>query len=375
MKRFKKPMISLLFISLMILFSAWGWQGHWKISHHAPASFPQSMSFLVPSWTTLLADHASDADDRKATDPTESPRHYINMDSYPEFNSTGRIPQTYDSVVALHGYSFVLDAGTLPWAIMNTFSSLKDAFAQKDWNKCVLYASDIGHYVADAHMPLHLTKNFDGQYTGQDGIHSRYESKMISRFYDQIEYPDDPAVYVDDLNAFVFSFVYHDFKYKDSVLLADTYARMVSGGSTSSTAYYNALWERTGPFTTGLFKHASWSIACLIYTAWVQAGSPIIYPTGINEIPSSILITGKNYPNPFSGETWIPVEVTAKDADLKISIFNENGARKASLADGVFTNGKHLFSWNGAGYPGGIYYLVVRTGDYSAVTRMIHLAD
>jgi hypothetical protein len=353
-----------------ILLSSWGSTGHYKINHHAPASFPTPMAFLTPSWTTLLADHASDADDRKSSDPTESPKHYINIDNYPEFVTTGRIPQTYDSLVAIHGYAFVLDAGILPFAILNTVAALKTSFMQKDWAKCVQNAADLGHYVGDGHQPLHLTKNYDGQYTNQSGIHSRYESHMVGTYNNQIVYPDDSATYVTDLTPFVFNFIYLDYKYKDSLLLADTYAKGVAG-NTNSSAYYAALWEKAGPFTIMLFHNASHFLADLIYTAWVDAGSPMIYPTGINELQAVRM--EPNFPNPFSGTTAIPFEVMDSHADLTLSLCDDHGNLVTTLVSGSCDKGLHQVIWDASGYPSGVYYLVSKSGGKSSVSKLIHI--
>ena len=182
-------------VLLCLVLSSWGATGHKKISQNVAACLPAEMSFLKPVWTSFVANHASDADSRKSQDPNESPRHYIDIDNYPEFVLSGHIPQTYDSVVAQFGAGFVTDQGTLPWATMITFDSLKNCFQRRDWNRSAIFAADLGHYVGDGHMPLHITKNYNGQLTNQKDIHSRYESTMVGKYEAQIVYPADPAHY------------------------------------------------------------------------------------------------------------------------------------------------------------------------------------
>ncbi len=77
------------------------------------------------TWADTLTAHASDADYRKSTDPTEAPKHFIDIDYYPEFVSTGTIPQDFDSIVAIHGYSFVIDHrnSSVGYLKYNRFSS------------------------------------------------------------------------------------------------------------------------------------------------------------------------------------------------------------------------------------------------------------
>ena len=106
----------------------WGGTGHQIISSKASLSFPSTMTgFSI--WSDSLKLHASDADTRKSADATESPKHFIDIDNYPEFILSGSIAQLYDSVVASHGFSFVIDQGILPWATLTTFDSLRALYA------------------------------------------------------------------------------------------------------------------------------------------------------------------------------------------------------------------------------------------------------
>ena len=265
----KKKLLLPFIIILTLILCGWGQTGHNIINKNAVLSFPPQMNEFL-SWSDQLALHASDADNRKSADPTEAPKHYIDIDSYPEFVSTGRISQDYDSVVTAHGESFVIGEGILPWAIITTYDTLEKCFERRDWNKAVLVAADLGHYVADSHQPLHITKNYN-----PGGLHSRYETGMIDRYQAQIVYSGDSVQFVQNIPDFVFSTIYSNYIYVDSVINADVKAKAVNS-DTRSDAYYQALWNITGSFTVKLFKSASYKLACLIYTAWVNAGSPLI---------------------------------------------------------------------------------------------------
>ena len=81
---------------------------------------------------------------------------------------------------------FIKKNGTLPWVTDSVYQILVIQFKAKDWSKVLLTSADLGHYVGDGHMPLHLTTNYDGKFTGQSGIHSRYESKMIDQYNESI---------------------------------------------------------------------------------------------------------------------------------------------------------------------------------------------
>jgi len=351
---------------------SWGSVGHKKISETSALSFNQQMHDFI-TWTTFLTDHASDADNRKNSDPTESPKHYIDIDNYTEFITKGRIPQTLDSVNALYGSSTVLDYGILPWATINTFDSLRNCFQRHDFEKAKVFAADLGHYVADGHMPMHITKNYDGQLTGTKGIHSRYESTMIGSYISQITYTGESITEISNVNQYIFNYLYSNYPYVDSVLLADTYAKTLSGGSTSSTTYKTSLWTKSKSFTIPLFKRASHALAELIYTAWVQAGSPsLITVTSISDpFPPNHAILDQNIPNPFTSTSRI--NYTLKEStNVLLQVRDINGSIIATLVDKVLPEGIYSCEWNPENSAAGIYYLVLMTGEYTQVRKMVY---
>jgi hypothetical protein len=251
-------------------------------------------------WSDSLANNASNADNRKDTDPTESPKHFIDIDSYSEFNSTGRIASTYDSIVSEHGLTTVQKNGILPWATLNMYDTLKVDFQKLRWHKAMLDASDLGHYIGDGHMPLHLTENYDGKATRQNGIHSRYESNMVGTYQNELStYTGSPANFISNVNKYIFDYIYLDYNYVDSVLAADTYAKNLD--ASYSSTYYAALWSKT-QFTKTLFSNSSHSLAELIYSAWVEAGSP---PFGAKTFTNAVNYATADaisvYPNPTTG--------------------------------------------------------------------------
>lgn len=366
-----RKLLLLLLIPCGLLFASWGSQGHRKISANSASCYPPPLGFLMPSWSVFVTNHASDADIRKNTDPNESPKHYLDIDNYPEFIQSGMIGQYYDSVVAVHGGGWVLDQGILPWATLTSYDSLKACFERGDWNRSAYFAADLGHYVADGHMPLHITRNYNGQYSNQTGVHSRYESKMIYRFDAQIVYPADTAVFVDDVRSYIFGYLYLNYRCVDSVLYADS-AATASAGSITSDAYYQALWDASRPFTLRLYRDASHAIASLIYTAWVEAGSPMLYPNAIGDpegMPRSRLYP--NFPNPCEKETVIPLEISGDQAIVSVKVYDGLGVLRTTLVDGRLTPGRHEIRWNTDGLSGGVYHCVMRTGSQVSSLKIV----
>jgi len=358
-------------ICLLLLLSAWGSKGHKKISQYFSASLPAEMAFLIPTWTNFVMNHASDADYRKDEDPDEAPRHYIDIDVYQEFIQTGRIPQTYDSLVMQYGYFFVIDNGILPWATLRTFDSLQKCFERKDWNRSAYFAADLGHYVGDGHMPLHITKNYNGQLTGQTGVHSRYETSLISRYESQIVYAPEPAGYINDVPNYVFGYLYHNYRYVDSILIADTYASNHAGG-TGSAEYYQLLWEETGAFTIGMMSDASTALASLIYTAWVMAGSPEMHPNGIGE-PGQTLQPDllPAFPNPASESVCFPFVLPEGRMRVTLSVFNEPGTLEEIVFEQVMEGGYHRVNWESGELTPGVYLCRMNAGGCSFTRKFV----
>ena len=134
-------------------------------------------------------------------------------------------------------------------------------------------SADLGHYVGDGHQPLHVTENYDGDMTNQSGVHSRYETTLVGQYQSNIVYNNDSASYVSNISNYVFDFLYVGNKYVDSVLYGDSVAHAVAG-STKGTVYLQKFWDICGNQIIQLMKNASKSTADLIYTAWIDAGSP-----------------------------------------------------------------------------------------------------
>lgn len=199
-------------------------------------------------------------------------QHYIHMDDYPEF-FTGTFPRDINELIAIYGTSTVNGNGKAPWTFASYVQSLTSAMAAaagpEDWAGLIPIAAAQAHYIEDLHNPLHLTYNYDGQYTGNGGIHARYEGEMIVRHLSQLTFEAAPAQYLPDVVDFVFDEIEEHYYFLDDILAADD-----ASPRSSATEYYNSMWSETGAFTQMLFQEASGAVASSWYSAWINAGSP-----------------------------------------------------------------------------------------------------
>ncbi|MCW8806025.1 MAG: T9SS type A sorting domain-containing protein [Ignavibacteriaceae bacterium] len=372
----KRIFLPIIFIS-SFLFLGWGGVGHSIINYRTILSALPEMEFFE-TWADSLQAHASDADQRKSWDPTEGPKHYIDIDNYPEFIATGTIPQDFDSLVAIHGLSFVMDQGILPWTILKTADSIQAAFEINDMHKAMLFSADLGHYIADGHMPLHITRNYNGQYTNQTGVHSRYESSLIGDFQSQIIYDGDSLEYIENLSDFVFNMLYENYQYVDSVLYADSVAEAYAGNH-NTTTYYNKFWEIAKNFTIGLFQKASYRIACVIYTEWIDAGGLTDISDDKNELPSGFNLS-QNYPNPFNPSTAIKYTIpsviasgTKQSQFVTLKVYDLLGNEVVTLINEEKSAGSYEVNFNAAGLPSGIYFYKLQAGSFIETRKMVLL--
>jgi hypothetical protein len=264
---------------------AWGGRVHRWVNEKAFQDLPPEMAGFE-RWSMIIAAHASDADRRKAADPLESPRHWIDIDNFPEF-ARGELSHDLDSLQTKHGhYLDVYGNGVVPWTIAGVTETLSVAMAGGGWSQAVLLAADLGHYVADCHQPLHTTANYDGQLTGHDGVHLRYEIHMVGRHMAQLRPDSSMAVYIENPLEHIFATIPDTWMYVDSILTADRQARKRS--PTYSAEYYRIMWEKTGRFTISQLAQAARVLAALWYTAWVDAGRPEFPPPAEAEVIANL---------------------------------------------------------------------------------------
>ena len=362
------------------MLGGWGNVGHRIISGNSVNSFPQSFQ-QFSSWKESLVSHCSDADNRKGADPTEEPKHYIDFEDYNDFVTKGSVIQNYDSAVAKYGLSAINDAGSLPWVIVKCYDSLIQAFQQKDWTHALLLSADLGHYIGDGNMPLHLSANYNGRPSSpaSSGIHSRYESTMIGKYSTSIPIQQKEAVYLTNVQDYIFSMVYKNYVYVDSVYYADSTA-YITAKSKSSDLYYSTLWNLTKNYTGMLFSNASEVLASVLYTAWVNAGSPPLAPNFMEELNNAShgFTLEQNYPNPFNPETVLSFHLSV-NSKVSLKVYDVLGNEVATLVDEEKPVGKYTIHFkmqqttNQAQLASGVYYYQLRADGFVQTKKMLYL--
>ena len=181
------------------------------------------------------------------------------------------------------------EQGIVPWHLEQMYYRLRTAFDSLDTRRILRHSADFGHYIADAHVPLHTTTNYNGQLTNQVGIHAFWESRLPELFADErYDYFVGKADYVDDINSYCWEIVLASHRLVDSVLLIEQELRekfpedqqmcMEERGSsmvrTQCKEFAETYHNRMGGMVENRMRGAIKSVGDLWYTAWVDAGQP-----------------------------------------------------------------------------------------------------
>ena len=273
------------FVGLLCLLSGWGFFAHRKINRLAVFTLPVTMLPFYKHHISYLEEAAVNPDRRRYADPEEGPRHYIDLDAYGD--SARTLPLMWSAAVAKVGEDSLVARGTLPWHMQSVYFQLRDAFMLQDPERVLRLSAELGHYVADAHVPLHTTSNYDGQKTGQIGIHGLWESRLPELFFADYEFLVGRATYLDNVPKAVWQMVLHSNQLVDSVLREEQKLAAKYGGQkfsfetkgkqtvkVFSAAYSRDYHRALQGMVEAQMRASVKALGDLWYTAWVDAGQP-----------------------------------------------------------------------------------------------------
>ncbi len=341
----------LVMISVMIVSSShtpWGFYGHKLINKMAVFTLPQDVLVFYKKYVHYVSEHAVDPDKRRYALKNEAFRHYIDLDHWGELpfdnvprdfksailkyaevigvnpgNDTTNLTLNikdfegfYDKFIYLDQYSPVVDIdptkaakfvsgdneyaeiifqnhfteyGVLPYFLEHYYYRLVRAFESGDVDRILKLSADIGHYISDAHVPLHTTENYNGQLTNQLGIHAFWESRLPELFaeseYDMLV---GKAEYIENKQTYFWDVILESHSLLDEVLVEEQklqksfpedrqYCFDKRGDNTVRTqcpeyaeAYHNAL----GGMVEQRMRDAILATGSVWYSAWIDAGQP-----------------------------------------------------------------------------------------------------
>ncbi|OOQ60992.1 zinc dependent phospholipase C family protein [Mucilaginibacter pedocola] len=284
----KRPLILLISAFTILSFcTSWGFFAHHRIHRLAVFTLPKGMAGFYRANINYITEHAISADKKRYVDSTEAPHHFLDADHYGK-QPFKNIPQHWIDAAAKYSTDTLTKYGTLPWTIASHYYWLVKAFKRHDTTAILTLSAYLGHYVSDAYTPLHLTENYDGQLTGQTGVHSLWESRLPELFSNQYNYYVGKARYINNPLAEAFSICRGSFKSVDSVL---RFERMLNKRFTDSTkyameqrgtrmvkvysvAYSKAYHKMLAGMVQRKMRQSILSVGSFWFSAWVDAGQP-----------------------------------------------------------------------------------------------------
>lgn len=282
--------LSLLFLLLVEDFPCycWGFYAHQKINYYAVFLLPPEMLVVYKPNINFISEHAVDPDKRRYAVPDEGPRHYIDIDHYGKYPFDS-LPRKWNDAVIKFGEDSLKEYGIVPWHVQSMLHRLTDAFKAKNFSMIMKTSAEIGHYIADAHVPLHVCSNHNGQLTNQKGIHAFWESRVPELLAEkEFNFFIGKAAYIQNPGDFIWKRVLESAGAADTVL---TYERDLTllfpddkkysfenrNGKTIrqySSAFTIAYNKKLDGMIERRMRQSIFAVSSLWYTAWVNAGQP-----------------------------------------------------------------------------------------------------
>jgi len=265
----------------------WGFFAHKFINRHAVYILPAGMKAFYKQHINTIEQLAVLPDQRRYTNPYEAPKHFIDLELYGD-SALLKLPGSWVEFKRSFSLEQRMQAGIVPWHIHAMAKRLTHAFLTQDAQAVIKLSAELGHYVADAHVPLHTTVNYNGQLTNQQGIHAFWESRMPELFAHEYNLATGPAVYLESTRQEAWNIVAASHALVNPILQAEKtlsrnfpahkkYSIEPKGKATKkvySRAYSQAYHEQAGQYIAQRMRAAIFMTASYWYTCWVNAGQP-----------------------------------------------------------------------------------------------------
>ena len=263
--------------------TAWGFEAHKFIVDRMIELLPPELKPLFAARRAYIVERAIDPDLWRNVWEDEAPNDFLDIDheAFGPYPFLG-LPRDYADAVQKFGRDFVHQQGLLPWRtseffgrLLREFESLKrtppPGYAA---DNIVLYAAVLAHYVSDGHVPLHAVVNYNGQLTGQDGVHSRWEGELFERNRSSLKIAPPPLKPVTVPRDAMFDVLLASNRLAENVLSVDRTA--AEGREFYDDAYFDAFAKGTLTTLERRLNDSISAVASFIVGAWETAGKPAI---------------------------------------------------------------------------------------------------
>ncbi len=298
---------------------SWGFLAHQTINKQAILGLPEPLLTFYSEHVQYLSDHAVDPDKRRYIDTSEAPKHYIDAERFgikdaSDISFWDSLPRKHSAAKEKFGPDFLHANGSVPWQIQKMMYGLIQAFKSGNQHQILQISAEIGHYIADAHVPLHTTENYDGQLTHQKGVHALWETRIPEISIENYQLIPASAHYLPSPADTIFKFLAIAHQLTPMVLAGEKtiscripeHARYEfspakeSGKPIKSMSFYyvKGYENLMGMMVQTQMQKAIQQVANFWYTAWILAGQPSL-PTEEN----SSNFNANTYSNPSENQS------------------------------------------------------------------------
>lgn len=281
------------FLVIIILFlpqysPSWGFYAHKKINEMAIYTLPEPLkSFFIEHMNEIIQ-MAILPDQRRYILDQEAAKHYMDLDYYHDLEIFN-----IDSISYPKKINYILKEeqdqhGIAAWNLPLYYHLLKKAFKEKNKDEIIKKSAELGHYLADLHVPLHTSSNYDGQKTNQTGLHSLWESKIPELIKEDLFQFVGKAEYIKNFNDSAWSWIWYSHSLLDQVFQQEKSTRKMIPKKKQfqyekkgnllirreSDIFIKKYQENLQGMVENQFNLAVKHLGDSWYSAWLEAGQP-----------------------------------------------------------------------------------------------------
>ena len=269
---------------------AWGEDGHRWINRIAAEKLPDDAPQFLRSAADRLSFLGPEPDrwrDARGTIRAlangSAPDHFIDIDDPEFFKAIPADRYQYSDWLRSKGKE-PSKIGFLPYAMLEGYEKImvlfrqwrdpKNAAERQQFEQNIIYCAGVlGHYVADASQPMHVTVNYNGWVTSpnpegftRDPIHGKFESDFVRARIKPDDFRDLVKVSrnLDDPFAEIKKYIFDSYAQVDNLYRLDRKVRWDAANTSLESKQ----------FVTRRLAAGAQMLSDLWYTAWVKSGEP-----------------------------------------------------------------------------------------------------
>lgn len=273
---------------VIIICSSWGFLVHRTIHQLAIYELPEGMQYFFHRNMSYIVKNSVRPDQRRNEDRDEAPKHFIDLELFGD-SAAWKMPLKWNDAVKKYGKDSLQRCGYVPYYVVTMKDRLTAAFRNGNKDSILFYAADLGHYISDAHVPLHVSENYDGQLSNQKGLHSLWESTIPEIELQQYDLrTHHKARYLKHPERAIWAAIRQSYKLLGDVFAQEKSATQSFADTTKyrvqmrngkeyksyTSAFAKAYSARLGKTINEQLIRSANLVADFWYTSWVDAGCP-----------------------------------------------------------------------------------------------------